>query len=456
MVLFLADIHEIRTTLSRSTSVSHIPHSAVSRAKTWTVTSTITREVPGHNKSTADYRPTTTANTIQSNLRRPTPGQSVVDTSRTSVSKLRKSFEAVVQQELETSQLKSARTSAKLPGVPSMKEIVPSILTNTMDGSQDKPSVDALDEHTTDAAQDDTSSAPKSFGFLRLKSPVWDKIHKGPARPEGSTPGRHPRRSKKSQDKTVKSSLAVPLSLSTKQDGPQDDEVSPTNSAGPGTPRMVSAESPPPDRIALPPDNVRAPTSTLPQHALTGNSEAETPANPPEQSPTRRKSKVEDLKSMFDRKKHSVAGDHTEDQGVPATCSIFPSPFRRESTNQPSPVKEKVSIFEGLVKPGPTLPPPVSAETNPDQSDSQPFIAGTELLAGKKGPMGWLTKPFRKMSMHRGNDMADSQRTSNGDNSATNEPPKELDLVAPEPVPDEVVLNGQDTASKDTQLQAQH
>lgn len=380
------------------TPASVAPQSVVPMAKLWTVTSTITREVPGHNASTVDYCPTTVANAVQSHAQALTSGQSVVDTSRTSVSKLRKPFEGVVRQELERNQLKSAGRPAKIPAVSAFEdESVSFVLTHTMDGSQDRPSVDALDESTSGAFPEDTPTVPSSSAFPRLKTPVWEKIT---GHSKTSTAGNLPRRSKKAQSATGKPSLKVNPTPSTKSNGPMDDDVSPTSSFGRETPRLVSPESLPAEPLSLPSE-----TNTKLTTPIATDMAIPTTAVPPEpsslDSPTRRKSKVEELMGIFDRKKQSAtAQDCAEDQGVPVTCSIFPSPFRRESTTQPSPVKEKVSIFEGLVRPGPPSLPPSKADKNQENADPQPFLTGTELLEGKRKSLSWLTKPFKRMSIH--------------------------------------------------------
>lgn len=223
--------------------------------------------------------------------------------------------------------------------------------------------------------------------------------------------------------------------------------MSPTSSVGPGTPRVISPVSASAERTTPLSGSAISLTSPIVIDTL-ATSPAPTPSK--DDSPTRRKSKVQDLKNLFDRKKQTIpVGDGTEDQDVPVTCSIFPSPFRRECTALPSPVKEKVSIFEGLVKPidpSPASPMDAGAVNVQEQSDSQPLLAGTELLEGKRKSLDWLTRPFRKMSMHRGKDTPSSKTAADGKITIINEHTLHQQSMVLGPPFEEDALNNQGPA----------
>lgn len=126
-------------------------------------------------------------------------------------------------------------TARNTPGVPSLRASVPPVMTDTMDGSQGRPSLDILDECAPDASLE-SFHKPTTPGFLRLKLPVWEKRE---GRAGTLAPGGIPRRSKRSQGRPVKGSQSHTSKPTAIQARSLDDDVSPTNST-PGTPRLAS------------------------------------------------------------------------------------------------------------------------------------------------------------------------------------------------------------------------
>lgn len=413
-------------------------------SKTWTAVSTIQKVPTDHNDPRVGRRPTTIASTVQSKPPASPPGLSYVDTSRTSVSKLRKSFEAVNQQEKEGDKPNPARRSTDIPAISVIQTTISPLPARTMDETKARPSLDALDEHTAGASPGEASIRPIFHTAFRLKNPVWDKNGGGSG---FSSPGGQPRRSKRSQQASAKTSQSRLSNAPGKKNDPMEDDVSPTNSA-PGTPRLMS-----PNLNATRQDPIsptKPPELYLSGIPISSSRDSEPAVSKKSEPHVQPKSKVAEPKGGINPKKHSaVPGDgpshqitehrttkvslpaaaqaqdtstprssvavegaaarqqqiETEDPGVTATCALFSSPFRRESSTRPSPVRERIGIFEALVKPDPHSPHIDGSndkKARRARPRSQPFLTGINVLDSKKSSTGWLPKPFRKMSLHLG------------------------------------------------------
>lgn len=118
---------------------------------------------------------------------------------------------------------------------PTIQASIPLINMDKIKESQNRPSLDALDEDVPDA-QLQPLNRPSTLGYLRLKTPMWDmgKSHTG-----SPLQGNSPRRSKRSQSSLGKGHKAQKSKPATRHDRSLDEDVSPTNSE-PGSPRLVS------------------------------------------------------------------------------------------------------------------------------------------------------------------------------------------------------------------------
>lgn len=400
-------------------------------SRTWTVTSTFQKlPVDDHNSST-NSGPTTITSTVQSAPFSSSPAQYAVTTGRTSVSRLRSSFEAMIQQSQGENQRASLRRSVDFPTLPSIparptKDPVPPIAVEPMDNNHQRPSLDILDEHSVDASPGQEHSRAFSPSILRLKTPIWSD-HGG--RSASSTPQSLPRRSKRSLAASLKSIKSKTLK---KPDGTVDEDVSPTNS-GTATPRVVSPEDtvPGPQQMGsvleLSTENVSAATQgqssivdepmahtdagVLSNNTVDDSQRPPQPGDGPLSEPTDDDARTPGTKDAPTRRRlvkkdtPSRKQSEVEDLGVPTTCAIFSSPFRRGSSV--SPVRQKVSIFEGLIKPSASdagdHPQTQIKRRNPD---SLTFLTGTDLLDKdtKSKSAGWLPKSLRKLSVHRSKD----------------------------------------------------
>lgn len=432
---------DICTTLASQDSGSQPVLPTIPASKTWTALSTIQKLPTDHNNPTADYRPTTFASTVQSKSCGPQPAAATVDTTRTSVSKLRKSFEAVHNGK-EVNQHKTTRRSTDfhVMVVPVIKVMESSAPTHMMSKSNAKPSLNTPGEHAIKDTLDNTPARPRSAGFFRLRTPVWDKN----GGQSSSSPGNLPRRSKRSQETSANSSQLHLGKKTGKCNGQQEDDVSPTNSVGPGTPHLtrseasrtdhepVSAEWPPElwprvaEDISAPggetfrPIETAAPVqptrkkgvldprkySAVPGDGSPHQDEEDAGITPFSQAPKPSADTYAPRTSVAEEGTSSQTQNENEDTGVPLTCTISPNSFRRDSSAKPSPVRDRISIFEGLIKPSPHLPHNTSKihakhGHNKNRLNSQPFLTGTGILEGQRND-GWLPKSFRKMSFHLG------------------------------------------------------
>lgn len=393
-----------------------------------------------------------------------------MNTDRTSVSKLRKSFEAGPEPGEHFVNAGNVLGVARTPAdsrfvLPIKPALAVSVANETMDSGRVRPSLDALDEYTTSSVPVNSFISPVLSGAFRLKTPVWESNagHTGSLFPSSL-----PRHSKKSQRSAAERSQSRASRKSSRRNEPLEDDISPSTSAGAGTPRLASPEPPVASRSPISP--VQHPERYLsamqdfpsrPEEALKQNN---TPA------PVRSTSRVSELKNVFDQHRYSaVPGDgtffqpdadtnstarflniaqlsnnsmpwrpaitrkgtssrqkiETQDDEATSTCAIFTctSPFRRGSTSaMPSPVREGISIFEGLIKPGIKSPQEADAKAllpEKHRSKPQPFFTDTDVLDGKRRPVGRMHNPFRKKSLHTRRNRLQSEEWSKDTEQAT-------------------------------------
>lgn len=429
--------------------------------------STLRKLPAGRDHRVWNYQPTTLASTVQSKLCDPPPALSAVHTGRTSVSKLRKTFETSSQLGEEREKSGLTRTFAHIPIISSVRKPVSAVSTKATDVWS--PSLDALDEHTVEAPPDKACIiSPVSSAFYRLKSPVWRSNFGGSSYP---SPAQPPRRSKRSQGRQSRQATRPG-----KKDDSLGDDVSPTSSANPETPRLAIYEPAAASQVV---PSLQTLGLDIPATQDTSQHIDQIVRQKSAATSSERMSKVAELRNIFDRTKHpAVPGDGPPHQradeadfrtvfedskqpqgaptlkarasaltkgttsgrqtvngnnGVPLTCAVFPSPFRRKATSvTASPVQERISIFEGLVRPD--LDSLQTGRYNikkpkQDGSQSQSFLTGTNVFDGKKRSVCWLPKPFWKMPLHSGktkgqtNDLACSARQVKESGKGTQEQP---------------------------------
>lgn len=246
-----------------------------------------------------------------------------------------------------------------------------------MNGNQDRPSVDLLDERALDVSlvplnKLNTSSVP------RLKSPIWEEKN---SRMGASRPGGLPRRSKRSKMGSKKGPQSHDPRPMTRQDESLDDDVSPRNSV-PGTPRLVSV--PTKQTLLLTERTPELSQCLLPTHQSSNStSEVLSIRQPP--SPARRKSKVAELKTILD----------------------------------------------GLLRSGPSSPSPDKRENDGGLVKAQPSLHEAEAREEKRYSAKWLSRrPFRKMSKHRGKSVTNHCKEAIVDNHLGSDEQTPPDLAA--------------------------
>lgn len=169
-------------------------------------------------------------------------------------------------------------------------------------------------------------------------------------------------------------------------------------------------------RAAGPGSEGRIPTLA---HHLDGTPDPPTPPLDPARLKPQRKGRVTELKKAFERglsdlvrkrrptesgegvpgrrpvarrpqpQRHAAAPiDSSSPEDSPSKgsgslfCAPLPTPFRREPSAPTSPLKDKISIFEGLVKPSSSssLPPGPQQANRPAKLDGVSFLAGDRIL----------------------------------------------------------------------------
>lgn len=381
------------------------------RSKTWSVLSTIHKLPTDHNVShpTTASRPTTIASTFQSTAGILSPRHSLTNKGR--------------------------------PSRPSCQ--------------RQQKNLDPKDAHPVDGSTEQLDNTPRGATTVRssikmstahpttnrrevvlLKMPIWDN-HGDRAGDPGASGA--PRRSKRSQRNTA-NRQSLQKSPKPKPNAGKldliDDDVSPTSSAGPASPRL---NSPPTDSNAhspAAPGNQSATSDVSLPGALSKASEAKSveacqAAPPSNDVPEKRlpKNRLDDtaasssLDSRDIRKpRSSVAtngtnskqlnSDDNKDYEAPVTCSLFFSPFRQSSPAVASPVRERIRTFERL---GKTSRCPRAAsrdKSNREGSKSQNSISDPGKPSNKKRSLAWIPRKLRKMSVHRGKDRRPSHAST--------------------------------------------
>lgn len=216
-----------------------------------------------------------------------------------------------------------------------------------------------------------TTIGPSIFnrrGVVNLKIPSWDN-HDGLT---GAGASRAPRWSKRSQQSaTSKSSPKSPRPKATlsKVDLVGDD-VSPTSSAGPASPRLASLEGSGNNRSSQ-------------NHGTRASSSLDT-------RDSRKLCRSNATNGTINSRQ--LESDHDKHDEAPVTCSLPFSPFRRNSSAVVSPVREKIRTFERLGKAS-RCPPSKSHNSISDTGKPN---------SKKRSSLAWIPKQFRKMSVHRG------------------------------------------------------
>lgn len=305
--------------------------------------------------------------------------------------------------------------------------------------------------------------------IVSLKTPVWGN-NSGRA---GTGASGAPRRSKRSQQNPAKSSQnSQMLNLTPKRSDLLDDDVSPTNSAGPATPKVTSLPKESEERSLVP--GAPPPTSDIAapkeletklleacqanSHSNDGsgdempttepltpglernqhfNNSSERSVNESNQNEgTASSSSILPRSGARDtrtpRSSNATRGTHLrqldrddpEDDEAPVTCSLFHSPFRRNSSAVTSPVRERISVFEGLGKSN-RPSPPARDKTKRERSKSHNSISDASRPNNKKRSFAWIPKKLRKVSMHRSKDRKWSHASTDEGPQPTSEPSEE-------------------------------
>lgn len=306
-------------TSSSGQSVSHIP-----KSKTWSITSTIQRVSTDNNGFPTESRPARVSSVVQSTSFSVAPGSPTATNGRTSVTRLRKSFDLGIHQNDGIHETNLDQATANTSPVGKATSLLP------------------VDEHPAEDILLRRHPAPNA-----LKNPAWDG----------------------------------------------------------------SAE--------LSRYGVRIPT--LLSHNLDGTPNPPTPPDEPVKPKPQRNGKVTELKKAFERglsgfvrKRHTTESrEEGADRGaitkhsrrprhsvtaIPVDtsspednlskgslfCSPLPKKFRREPDVPSSPLKDKISIFEGLVKPSSS--PPLSTGYHQDNRDTASFLTGDKILESGHAP----------------------------------------------------------------------
>lgn len=393
------------------------------------------------------------SSTVESKPVAATPPISIT-TGRTSVTRIRASFSTASQQETNT-----------------IDAIILPLSTDNMAGSKERSSRDVLEEQPAESLPGPIPERPMPRGFFRLISPVWNK-NDGRSGPSSS--GGLLRRSRKGQARSSKTNTRRRMMTESGKSDDGIDDVSPTSSAGPSSPRAMG------------------PVRQEPEHTLDGSAEPYWPSmnvqdmSPPThpkpltgiKSGTTLRPKVKELGRNFDlgvsssvtpefirKQKHTnpqisdeafrhpptTPGESTalpsstgaqsppSSQRMIATkemgprrggtgggsllCSPLPSPFRRNRTNSKSLVDEPISIYQGLVKPGMNLP--YSLRSSQIQINDEPkpniLLKGDSRLNSKRKTTSWVPSKLTRLSIKRNKNKKTSDEVGSEKVSSSNQ-----------------------------------
>lgn len=322
---------------------------------------------------------------------------------RTSITRLRKSFDVGIHQNHATRPSPIDSSSTKAGQVRKADFHLP---VGDQAKSKTWVSMEVVNEHP---AKDCAHTVPQRRlqmppNASRLKSPVWTKTEKelGPQSLVSSL-----RRSKKSQTVGVARPRSQAHEPSSEQDD-RKDEVSPTASVRLTSPRVQFSELSSNDPMLPMPNSLDGtPNSPSTRQYHVGLK-------------PHRKGKVSELKKAFERgildfmrkrqptestdgglDQHPLAqyvqpsrqpvapvGTGSPEDGLSKGslfCSPLPTSFRRESNATSLPLKDKISIFEGLVKPT-SSPSALSASqqnSNIKNTTGAPFLTDNKVLGNE-------------------------------------------------------------------------
>ncbi|KAJ0120189.1 hypothetical protein J7T55_001045 [Diaporthe amygdali] len=337
---------------SSGQSVLHIP-----KSNTWSVTSTIQRISTDNNGFPTESSPARVESIVKSTPFAVPSGPFQSTTGRTSISALPKSFDTGTENNQEVT------IDRKFTNDGESEKPKPHLLLGHKAESKARPCMDVVDEHPV---EEYLNLAPQR-DYLRLKSPLWNKT--------------------------------------SRDQGHQKGEIHSTDSVDTTSPKLRCAELRSNDQISSQPDYLDG-TPNMP--ATEENNGAPKP---------QRKGKVSELRKAFERglldllrkkqptesseggpvpqsaikhlqpPRHSVQAKNTdspEDNLSKSSliCSPLPTSFRRESNCPSSPLKDKISIFEGLVKPNSSssfVTSPLQEKSNIKAKES-PFLTGSKIL----------------------------------------------------------------------------
>lgn len=439
-----------RATLSSRPTMSSPPPAPIPKSKTWSVLSTIQKLPTDHNVSSllTNSRPTTIPSTVQSTAGILPPRHVVTSKGRTSISRLGKPTSMTIRSYPQQEQRIVDPRNA-LPADGSAEQ--PDNDSQPGEAITAKQDIQALTEEQ-ESPSDSEMVEPRPRGSRReavtLRTPVWGTENDR----AGTVASGFLRRSKRFQRLGIKLSrnTQTPEPDARRREPLDDDEVSPTSTPGHATPRWTSppiesntqslapgSPSPRPDVSApevlpkaleakliearqadshssnVPGNGSPAPESPIPglvpkeplnnsgEGYLNGSSQNKTKANSYNPRSTQDNYPPSSTGATRGTNSKQLNRDEFEDFEDTVTCSLFPSPFRRNSSAVTSPVRERISIFEGLYvdKSNQRLHPALE-RIERERARSHAFGTPNK----KKRSFAWIPKKLRKMSVHRGKD----------------------------------------------------
>ncbi|KAG6358606.1 hypothetical protein INS49_012124 [Diaporthe citri] len=305
-------------TSSPGYSVSHIP-----KSKTWSIISTVQRVPTDNNGFPTESRPARVSSVVQSTPFSVPPGSPTATTGRTSVTRLRKSFDLGIHQNdgIHESSLEQASGNTRASPVGKSAPLLP------------------VDEHPAEDFLPRRCLAPNAVG--------------SPARDGVAELSRYDGR--------------IPTLLPHHLDGTPNPPTPPDDPVGPKPQRKGKVSE----------------LKKAFERGLSGFVRKRQTTESREEGANR-----EAIAKHPRRTRHSVTAvpadtSSPEDSLSKGSlfCSPLPKTFRREPTGPSSPLKDKISIFEGLVKPSSSSP----LTTNYHQGNKNPasFLTGNKILEGE-------------------------------------------------------------------------
>lgn len=392
-----------------------------------------------------------TSSTVESRPFTTTP-RILITTRPTSVTRLRTSFGTASRQETHTIDAAISRQSTH-SAIPN--DLSSPLSTDRITGSKESSSENVLEEKLADSLPGPVPARTMSQGLFRLISPVWNKTggRSGP-----SSSGGLPRRSKKGQAKASNTYTRGRTATERNKSDNSTDDISPTSSAGPSSPRARSpvhqrhehtldgsAEpygpffhgqdmSPMRSKLLT---GIKAGTTTTPRPEIKAEELGEilyprvpVSVNPesirkqrhtnsqiseetPRQSPTTPGESITlppstgtlsppSSQILIVTKEPGSRRGGTGDGSL--ICSPLPSPFRRNRIDHKSPVDEPISIYQGLIKP--TSNPTCLSTSHQTQVKDEPktdiLLKGDSKSSGKRKSTSWVPSKLRRLSIKRG------------------------------------------------------